>query len=200
MLLSSRSSRQGSPPEADAKPPGASTRRRTDAVVNPHPIRGPPRETPMFVELKKSFLGRAAGERIDVSEDDARQLVQQGTAVAVTDDLDRPGRRPRPRRRPGPRRPDHRRGRQPVAQGLRRRPDAGPQARRPGHLRRRRRTAIRTAGPSATGASPSPAATGIISKSTTAAVSSSTPARPPWPRPAASPAATPCRPSSTSSS
>ena len=40
----------------------------------------------MFVELKKSFLGRAAGERIDVSEDDARQLVQQGTAVAVTDD------------------------------------------------------------------------------------------------------------------
>jgi HK97 family phage major capsid protein len=41
----------------------------------------------MFVELKKPFLGRAAGERIDVSEDDARQLVQQGTAVAVADDL-----------------------------------------------------------------------------------------------------------------
>jgi hypothetical protein len=41
----------------------------------------------MFVELKKAFLGRAAGERIDVSEDDARQLIQQGTAVAVADDL-----------------------------------------------------------------------------------------------------------------
>ena len=41
----------------------------------------------MFVELKKPFLGRAAGERIDVSEDDARQLVGQGTAVAVADDL-----------------------------------------------------------------------------------------------------------------
>ena len=41
----------------------------------------------MFVELKKSFLGRAAGERIDVSEDDARPLIQQGTAVAVADDL-----------------------------------------------------------------------------------------------------------------
>jgi hypothetical protein len=41
----------------------------------------------MFVELKKPFLGRAAGERIDVSEADARQLVQQGTAVAVADDL-----------------------------------------------------------------------------------------------------------------
>ena len=51
------------------------------------PIRGPPREIIMFVELKKPFLGRAAGERIDVSEDDARQLVQQGTAVAVADDL-----------------------------------------------------------------------------------------------------------------
>jgi HK97 family phage major capsid protein len=41
----------------------------------------------MFVELKKAFLGRAAGERIDVSETDAQQLIQQQTAVAVDDDL-----------------------------------------------------------------------------------------------------------------
>jgi len=41
----------------------------------------------MFVELKKPFLGRAAGERIDVSESDAHQLIQQQTAVVVADDL-----------------------------------------------------------------------------------------------------------------
>jgi HK97 family phage major capsid protein len=40
----------------------------------------------MFVELKKPFLGRAAGERLDVSDADARQLVQQQVAVALADD------------------------------------------------------------------------------------------------------------------
>ena len=157
----------------------------------------------MFVELKKSFLGRAAGERIDVSEDDARQLVGQGTAVAVADDLIGPA---------VTRALDAALARAgqlgdtidaAVNQSLKAFADAQTLARKhavPGHLRGRRRTAIRTARPSATGAWPSPAAIGTISKSTTAAASSSTPARPPWPRPAASPAATPCRPSSTSSS
>jgi HK97 family phage major capsid protein len=41
----------------------------------------------MFIELKKPFLGRAAGERLDVAEADGRQLIQQQVAVAVGDDL-----------------------------------------------------------------------------------------------------------------
>lgn len=37
----------------------------------------------MFVELKKEFQGRPAGERIDVSEADAQKLVSQGVAAQV---------------------------------------------------------------------------------------------------------------------
>jgi HK97 family phage major capsid protein len=40
----------------------------------------------MFVQLKKAFLGRAAGERIDVSDADARHLIDQQIAELVTDD------------------------------------------------------------------------------------------------------------------
>src|SRR5262249_37558077 len=32
--------------------------RRTGSDVNPHPIRGPPRAIPMFVQLTKAFLGK----------------------------------------------------------------------------------------------------------------------------------------------
>ena len=42
----------------------------------------PRRERVMFVELTKEFLGRRAGERIDVAEADARQLLAAGTARA----------------------------------------------------------------------------------------------------------------------
>jgi HK97 family phage major capsid protein len=41
----------------------------------------------MFVQLTKDFLGRKAGERIDLAESDAQGLIQQGLAGAVTDDL-----------------------------------------------------------------------------------------------------------------
>lgn len=41
----------------------------------------------MFVQLTKDFLGRKAGERIDVSEGDGGTLVAQGVATAVTDDV-----------------------------------------------------------------------------------------------------------------
>jgi HK97 family phage major capsid protein len=40
----------------------------------------------MFVQLTKDFLGRKAGERLDVGEADATALLANGTAVAVTDD------------------------------------------------------------------------------------------------------------------
>ena len=40
----------------------------------------------MFVQLTREFLGKPPGERIDVSEADAKQLVEQGVAVAVADD------------------------------------------------------------------------------------------------------------------
>jgi HK97 family phage major capsid protein len=40
----------------------------------------------MFVQLTRPFLGRAAGERIDVSDVDARSLVGSGAATAVVDD------------------------------------------------------------------------------------------------------------------
>ena len=40
----------------------------------------------MFVQLTKDFLGRKAGERIDVGEADAGSLIQSGTAVALSDD------------------------------------------------------------------------------------------------------------------
>src|SRR5262249_34442686 len=61
--------------------------RQTGSDVKSHPIRGPPRAIPMFVQLTKAFLGKPAGERIDVSEEDAKSLVAQQLAVPVTDDL-----------------------------------------------------------------------------------------------------------------
>jgi HK97 family phage major capsid protein len=41
----------------------------------------------MFVQLTKEFMGKKAGERIDVSEADAQALVGQALAVPVHDDL-----------------------------------------------------------------------------------------------------------------
>jgi HK97 family phage major capsid protein len=41
----------------------------------------------MFVQLTKDFLGRKAGERLDVGDADAGGLITAGTAVAVTDDV-----------------------------------------------------------------------------------------------------------------
>ena len=40
----------------------------------------------MFVQLTKDFLGKPAGERIDVSDADANQLTQQGWARPIADD------------------------------------------------------------------------------------------------------------------
>jgi HK97 family phage major capsid protein len=40
----------------------------------------------MFVQLTKEFLGRKAGERIDVNDADGQQLIRSGSAVAVADD------------------------------------------------------------------------------------------------------------------
>ena len=40
----------------------------------------------MFIQLTKEFLGKKVGERIDVAEADAAQLVRQGVAVPVADD------------------------------------------------------------------------------------------------------------------
>src|SRR5438552_1071220 len=40
----------------------------------------------MFVQLTKEFLGRKAGERIDVSEADAKSLIDQAVASPVSDD------------------------------------------------------------------------------------------------------------------
>ena len=37
----------------------------------------------MFVQLTKDFLGRKAGERIDVSDADGQQLFQSGAATLV---------------------------------------------------------------------------------------------------------------------
>ena len=41
----------------------------------------------MFVQLTKDHLGRKAGERLDVGETDAGQLLTTGTAVPVPDDV-----------------------------------------------------------------------------------------------------------------
>src|SRR5262249_14321530 len=41
----------------------------------------------MFVQLIRDFLGKKAGERIDLAESDAMTLVQSGAAVAVPDDV-----------------------------------------------------------------------------------------------------------------
>jgi HK97 family phage major capsid protein len=41
----------------------------------------------MFIQLTRDYLGRKAGERLDVSDDDARQLIAQGLAQAVTGDV-----------------------------------------------------------------------------------------------------------------
>src|SRR5262245_52375456 len=40
----------------------------------------------MFVQLTREYLGKPPGERIDVSDADARHLVESGVAVAVADD------------------------------------------------------------------------------------------------------------------
>ncbi|MBI1916715.1 MAG: phage major capsid protein [Planctomycetes bacterium] len=40
----------------------------------------------MFVQLTREYLGKPPGERIDVSDADARHLVDSGVAVAVADD------------------------------------------------------------------------------------------------------------------
>jgi len=37
----------------------------------------------MFVQLKKDFLGKPAGERIDVADSDGQALIEQGIAEAV---------------------------------------------------------------------------------------------------------------------
>jgi hypothetical protein len=129
----------------------------------------------MFVELKKSFLGRAAGERIDVSETDAQHLIQQQTAVAVDDDLIGPA----------------------VTRAL----DAA-LARQSQSIDAAVNQALKAFGEakslSRKHAVPALfAATATTSKSITAVVSSSMPARRRSPRPLASPAAIRCRPTST---
>jgi hypothetical protein len=40
----------------------------------------------MFVQLSRDYLGRKAGECIDLGEDDAAALIAAGTATAVADD------------------------------------------------------------------------------------------------------------------
>lgn len=40
----------------------------------------------MFIQLSRDYLGRKAGERLDVADDDARQLITQGLAQAVAGD------------------------------------------------------------------------------------------------------------------
>ncbi len=40
----------------------------------------------MFVQLTREFLGKPPGERIDVSETDAKHLIEQGAAVAIDND------------------------------------------------------------------------------------------------------------------
>src|SRR5690348_10313037 len=60
--------RQGHKAEMDAKP-SARSRPETDRC-QPYPHENPP----MFVQLTKEFLGRKAGERIDVSDADGQQL------------------------------------------------------------------------------------------------------------------------------
>src|SRR5437899_2167044 len=40
----------------------------------------------MFVQLTREYLGKPPGERIDVSDADAKHLVDSGVAVAVADD------------------------------------------------------------------------------------------------------------------
>ncbi len=41
----------------------------------------------MFVQLTKDYLGRKAGERLDVSDADGRELIHSGAASAVSDDV-----------------------------------------------------------------------------------------------------------------
>jgi hypothetical protein len=40
----------------------------------------------MFVQLTKDYLGRKAGERLDVSDADGQELIRSGAAVGVGDD------------------------------------------------------------------------------------------------------------------
>jgi hypothetical protein len=41
----------------------------------------------MFVQLTKEFLGKPIGERIDVADADADQLIRQGWAQAIDNDV-----------------------------------------------------------------------------------------------------------------
>ena len=151
----------------------------------------------MFVELLKDFLGKKAGERIHVAEAEGRQLIATGVARAVSDDPIAPlvtkamesalAFTPRTRHR-------HHRDAETVrqAQGL---------------ARKHAVPAIFGAGgdgdprkSSATGCWPAPATTAATSKSTTAPASSPGRPRRRWPSRPASPAATPCRRSFSSSS
>src|SRR5207249_5605192 len=43
--------------------------------------------TSMFVQLTKEFLGKSIGERIDVADADADQLIRHGWAQPVQDDV-----------------------------------------------------------------------------------------------------------------
>src|SRR5207244_716350 len=45
------------------------------------------RDLPMFVQLTKEFLSKPAGERIDVADADADQMMRQGWAQPVNDDV-----------------------------------------------------------------------------------------------------------------
>src|SRR5262245_43598215 len=44
-------------------------------------------ENPMFVQLLKEYPGKSIGERIDVSDADAEQLIRQGWAQPIHEDL-----------------------------------------------------------------------------------------------------------------
>src|SRR5438105_2039960 len=54
-----------------------------EAGSNLYPIRGPP---PMFVTLKKDFLGQVAGKVIDVADADGQALLASGVAEASPSD------------------------------------------------------------------------------------------------------------------
>src|SRR5437588_459403 len=43
-------------------------------------------ERRMFVQLTRDYLGRKAGERLDLADADAQALIAGGTATAATDD------------------------------------------------------------------------------------------------------------------
>src|SRR5262245_42257269 len=63
----------------------ASISRRPEMSPTENPQ--PSRSNRMFVQLLKEYPGKSIGERIDVSEADAEQLIRQGWAQPVHDDL-----------------------------------------------------------------------------------------------------------------